>query len=52
MGAASRRSFRKTSRDHIYAGGDAVTGAATVILAKGAGENAAKAIDEELSGAK
>ena len=42
----------KTSRDHIYAGGDAVTGAATVILAMGAGKNAAKAIDEELSGAK
>lgn len=42
----------KTSRDHIYAGGDAVTGAATVILAMGAGKNAAKAIDEELSGTK
>ncbi len=42
----------KTSRDHIYAGGDAVTGAATVILAMGAGKNAAKAIDEELSAAK
>ncbi|MBQ6260346.1 MAG: NADPH-dependent glutamate synthase, partial [Firmicutes bacterium] len=34
----------KTSRDHIYAGGDAVTGAATVILAMGAGKTAAKAI--------
>ena len=31
---------------HVYAGGDAVTGAATVILAMGAGKNAAKAIDE------
>ncbi|MCD8390255.1 MAG: NADPH-dependent glutamate synthase [Firmicutes bacterium] len=40
----------KTSRDHIYAGGDVVTGAATVILAMGAGKAAAKAIDEELQG--
>ena len=38
----------KTSREHVYAGGDAVTGAATVILAMGAGKAAAKAIDEEL----
>lgn len=37
-----------TSREHIYAGGDAVTGAATVILAMGAGKKAAKAIAEEL----
>lgn len=37
-----------TSREHVYAGGDAVTGAATVILAMGAGKEAAKAIDEEL----
>lgn len=36
----------KTSRDGVYAGGDAVTGAATVILAMGAGKDAAKAIDE------
>jgi len=35
-----------TSRQGVYAGGDAVTGAATVILAMGAGKNAAKAIDE------
>ncbi len=35
-----------TSREGIYAGGDAVTGAATVILAMGAGKKAAKAIDE------
>jgi glutamate synthase (NADPH/NADH) small chain len=34
----------KTSRDHVYAGGDAVTGAATVILAMGAGKTAAEAI--------
>ncbi len=38
----------KTSRDAIYAGGDAVTGAATVILAMGAGKTAAQAIDELL----
>ena len=36
----------KTSRDGVYAGGDAVTGAATVILAMGAGKTAARAIDE------
>ena len=36
----------RTSREGIFAGGDAVTGAATVILAMGAGKNAAKAIDE------
>ncbi|MBR4069307.1 MAG: NADPH-dependent glutamate synthase [Clostridia bacterium] len=38
----------RTSREGIYAGGDAVTGAATVILAMGAGKNAAAAIDEYL----
>ena len=38
-----------TSRKSVYAGGDAVTGAATVILAMGAGKTAAKAIDEEIS---
>ncbi|MBQ9885560.1 MAG: NADPH-dependent glutamate synthase [Lachnospiraceae bacterium] len=38
-----------TSRDMVYAGGDAVTGAATVILAMGAGKTAARAIDEALS---
>lgn len=36
----------KTSLTAVYAGGDAVTGAATVILAMGAGKKAAKAIDE------
>lgn len=36
----------KTTRERVYAGGDAVTGAATVILAMGAGKAAAKAIDE------
>ncbi len=38
-----------TSRSGIYAGGDAVTGAATVILAMGAGKTAASAIDRALS---
>jgi glutamate synthase (NADPH/NADH) small chain len=38
-----------TSKDRVYAGGDAVTGAATVILAMGAGKKAAKAIHERLS---
>ena len=38
-----------TSREGIYAGGDAVTGAATVISAMGAGKLAAKSIDEALS---
>ena len=37
-----------TTRDNVYAGGDAVTGAATVISAMGAGKKAAKAIDETL----
>ena len=36
----------KTSREGVYAGGDAVTGAATVIKAMGAGKAAAKAMDE------
>ena len=39
----------KTSRDGVYAGGDSVTGAATVILAMGAGKTAAKAIDDYIS---
>ncbi|KGO15502.1 NADPH-dependent glutamate synthase [Clostridium botulinum] len=38
-----------TTREGVYAGGDAVTGAATVILAMGAGKQAATAIDEYLS---
>lgn len=38
-----------TSRNGVYAGGDAVTGAASVITAMGAGRTAAKAIDEYLS---
>ena len=40
----------QTSKEAVYAGGDAVTGAATVILAMGAGKAAAKGIDEYLSG--
>ena len=39
-----------TTRAGVFAGGDAVTGAATVILAMGAGKSAAKGIDEYLSG--
>jgi len=39
----------KTTKDGVYAGGDAVTGAATVILAMGAGKRAAKGIHEYLS---
>ena len=38
----------QTTREGVYAGGDAVTGAATVILAMGAGKKAAAAIDEYL----
>ena len=38
-----------TTKDRVYAGGDAVTGAATVISAMGAGKLAAKSIDEKLS---
>ena len=40
--------FGKTSKEGVYAGGDAVTGAATVILAMGAGRAGAKGIDEYL----
>lgn len=39
-----------TSKEKVYAGGDAVTGAATVILAMGAGKTAAQSIDEVLKG--
>lgn len=42
--------FGKTTKEGVYAGGDAVTGAATVILAMGAGKAAARGIDEYLSG--
>lgn len=40
--------FGKTTKEGVYAGGDAVTGAATVILAMGAGRAGAKGIDEYL----
>ncbi len=40
--------FGKTSKEGVFAGGDAVTGAATVILAMGAGKAAAKGIDDYL----
>jgi glutamate synthase (NADPH/NADH) small chain len=39
----------ETTRTGVYAGGDAVTGAATVILAMGAGKKAAASIDEKLT---
>jgi glutamate synthase (NADPH/NADH) small chain len=41
-----------TTREGVFAGGDAVTGAATVILAMGAGKRAAAAIDEYLKNKK
>ncbi len=41
----------RTTRERVYAGGDAVTGAATVILAAGAGKRAAEAIHLDLSAA-
>ncbi len=44
--------FGATSKPFVYAGGDAVTGAATVILAMGAGKTAANAIHNKLKGAK
>lgn len=40
----------KTTKAKVYAGGDVVTGAATVILAMGAGKKAAEAIDKEING--
>ena len=42
----------KTTKDGVYAGGDAVTGAATVILAMGAGKTAAASIDEYIKNKK
>ncbi len=46
----AEESTGKTSKDGVYAGGDAVTGAATVILAMEAGRAGARGIDEYLSG--
>lgn len=45
-GCITADEFMKTSLDGVYAGGDAVTGAATVILAMGAGKKAAESIDK------
>ena len=42
----------KTTKAKVYAGGDIVTGVATVISAMGAGKKAAKAIHEELMGVR
>ena len=42
--------YKRKTREGVYAGGDAVTGAATVILAMGAGKSAAAAIDEYIKG--
>ena len=44
------KSNGKTTKEGVYAGGDAVTGAATVILAMEAGKAGAKGIDEYLKG--
>ena len=45
-GSVATEDEGKTTKEGVYAGGDAVTGAATVILAMGAGKTAAKAMDE------
>ena len=45
----AEESFGATSKEGVYAGGDAVTGSATVILAMGAGKKAAQGIHEYLS---
>ncbi|MBQ1906847.1 MAG: NADPH-dependent glutamate synthase, partial [Firmicutes bacterium] len=42
----------RSSKARVYAGGDAVTGSATVILAMGAGKKAAAAIDKDIMGAE
>ena len=49
-GIVAAEEFGKTTKEGVYAGGDAVTGAATVILAMGAGRAGAKGIDQYLSG--
>lgn len=49
MYSSSRRETGLTTKEAVYAGWDAVTGGATVILAMGAGKKAAKAIDEYLN---
>ena len=47
-GIVAEEATGQTSREGVFAGGDAVTGAATVILAMGAGKTAAKGIDAYL----
>ncbi len=47
-GIIVEESTMETSKENVYAGGDVVSGAATVILAMGAGKTAAQAIDEKL----
>jgi glutamate synthase (NADPH/NADH) small chain len=42
----------ETTKEGVFAGGDIVTGAATVILAMGAGKNAARAIDQHIRAKK
>jgi len=49
-GIVVREDTMATSKKNVYAGGDVVTGAATVILAMGAGKKAAQAIHDKLSG--
>lgn len=51
-GIVTEEATGQTSREGVFAGGDAVTGAATVILAMGAGKNAAKAIDRYIKNKK
>ncbi len=51
-GIITEETTGKTSREGVYAGGDAVTGAATVILAMGAGKKAAKAISDYIGAKK
>ena len=51
-GIVTEEATGQTSREGVFAGGDAVTGAATVILAMGAGKNAAKAIDQYIKNKK
>lgn len=51
-GIITKEETGQTSKEGVYAGGDAVTGAATVILAMGAGKNAADAIDEYIKNKK
>ena len=51
-GCITTQEDASTSREGIFAGGDAATGAATVILAMGAGKHAAQSIDEYIKSKK